>query len=41
VFYVIEGGGVHVYDTTTNQEVPHVVIDVVGNASDVLVIDKR
>jgi hypothetical protein len=40
VFYVIEGGGVHVYDTTTNQEVPHVVIDVVGNASDVLVIDK-
>jgi hypothetical protein len=40
VFYVIEGGEVHVYDTTTNQEVPNVVIDIVGQASDVLVIDK-
>jgi hypothetical protein len=40
VFYVVEGGEVHIYDTTTNQEVPNVVIDIVGQASDVLVIDK-
>ena len=39
-FYVAEGGELRIYDTTTNQELAGVLIDIVGNAQDVLVIDK-
>jgi hypothetical protein len=40
VMYVIEGGELRVYDTTTSAEVPGVLIDIFGAAYDVKIIDK-
>ena len=39
-FYVTEGGELRIYDTTTSAESTSALIDIVGNAQDVIVIDK-
>jgi hypothetical protein len=39
-FYVAEGGELRIYDTTTNQESQQFLIDIVGKAQDVLVLDQ-
>lgn len=39
-FYVVEGGELRIYDTTTSQEKAGVLIDIVGSAQDVVVVDQ-
>lgn len=39
-FYVAEGGELRIYDTTTNQELVGALVDIVGQAQDVVVIDQ-
>jgi hypothetical protein len=39
VFYVVEGGELRIYDTTTDQIYTLVSIDIFGNAVDVKLID--